>query len=73
MTSAIKTLFPPLLALAFLAGCKGATGANSQSSAAGAEKTSPTPTDHCERIMSNFFPRAILRVACVPSGIRLGC
>ncbi len=43
MTSATKTLFPLLLALALLAGCKEVVGNDSRSPAAGAEKTSPTP------------------------------
>ena len=45
MTPAIKTLFPLPLALALLAGCRGAAGNDSRSSAAGVEKTSPTPTE----------------------------
>ena len=45
MTSATKTMFPLLLALALLAGCKEVAGNNSRSSAAGAEKTSPTPIE----------------------------
>jgi hypothetical protein len=46
MTSAIKILFPLPLALALLAGCRGAAGNDSRSSStASAERTSPTPTD----------------------------
>jgi len=45
MTSAIKTLFPLLLALSLLAGCGGAEGNGVRSSAAGVEKTSPTPIE----------------------------
>jgi hypothetical protein len=45
MTSAIKTLFPLLLALALLAGCKEVAGNGARSSAAGAEKPSPTPVE----------------------------
>jgi chromosome segregation ATPase len=45
MTSTDKTLFPLLLALTLLAGCKGASGNDPRSSAAGAEKSSPTPTE----------------------------
>jgi chromosome segregation ATPase len=45
MTSSIKTLFPLLLALTLLAGCKGATGKDPRSSAASTEKPSPTPTE----------------------------
>jgi hypothetical protein len=45
MTSANKTLFPLLLALALLAGCKEVAGNDPRSSAAGAEKTSPTPIE----------------------------
>src|SRR5262245_56930338 len=43
MTSATKALFPLLLALALLAGCKEVAGNDPRSSAAGAVKTSPTP------------------------------
>jgi hypothetical protein len=45
MTSATKALFPLLLALALLAGCKEVAGNDPRSSAAGAEKTSPTPIE----------------------------
>src|SRR5262245_7915318 len=45
MTSAIKTLFPFLLALAILAGCKEAAGNDPRSSAARSEKPSPTPIE----------------------------
>jgi hypothetical protein len=45
MTSPIKTLFPLLLALTLLAGCKGTVGNDPRSSAASTEKTSPTPTE----------------------------
>jgi hypothetical protein len=45
MTSATKTLFPLLLALALLAGCKEVAGNDRRSSAADAEKTSPTPIE----------------------------
>jgi len=45
MTSPIKTLFPFLLALTLLAGCKGTGGNDPRTSAAGAEKPSPTPTE----------------------------
>jgi chromosome segregation ATPase len=45
MTSPIKTLFPLLLALTLLAGCKGTVGNDPRSSAASAEKPSPAPTE----------------------------
>jgi chromosome segregation ATPase len=45
MTSPIKTLFPLLLALILLAGCKGTVGNDTRSSAASTEKPSPTPTE----------------------------
>ena len=45
MTTGAKTLFPLLLALALLAGCKEVAGNNPRSSSAGAEKTSPTPIE----------------------------
>jgi hypothetical protein len=45
MTSSIKTLFTLLLALALFAGCKEAAGNDRRSSAAGVEKTSPTPIE----------------------------
>jgi chromosome segregation ATPase len=45
MTSPIKTLFLLLLAGALLAGCKGTVGNDTRSSAASAEKPSPTPTE----------------------------
>jgi chromosome segregation ATPase len=45
MTSPIKTLFPLLLALTLLAGCKGTGGNDPRTSAAGVEKPSPTPTE----------------------------
>ena len=45
MTSATKTLFPLLLALALLAGCKEVAGNDPRSSAAGGEKPSPTPIE----------------------------
>jgi hypothetical protein len=45
MTSATKTLFPILLALTLLAGCKEVAGNDTRSSAAGGEKPSPTPIE----------------------------
>src|SRR5262245_48606879 len=45
MNVAVKTLFPLLLAGALLAGCKGTSGNDPRSSAASAEKPSPTPTE----------------------------
>jgi hypothetical protein len=45
MTSATKTLLLFLLALALLAGCKEVAGNDRRSSAASAEKTSPTPIE----------------------------
>jgi len=45
MTSGAKTLFPLLLSLALLAGCKEVAGNDPRSSTAGAEKTSPTPIE----------------------------
>jgi hypothetical protein len=45
MTTGAKTLFPLLLALALLAGCKEVAGNNPRSSSAGGEKPSPTPIE----------------------------
>src|SRR5262245_19464165 len=45
MTSIIKILFPLLLALALLAGCKEVAGNDPRSSASGAAKPSPTPIE----------------------------
>jgi len=45
MRTGVKTLFPLLLALALLAGCKEVAGNDRRSSAAGVEKTSPTPIE----------------------------
>lgn len=45
MTTGAKTLFPLLLALALLAGCKDVAGNNPRSSSAGGEKPSPTPIE----------------------------
>ena len=45
MRTGVKQLFPLLLALALLAGCKEVAGNDRRSSAGGAEKTSPTPIE----------------------------
>jgi tetratricopeptide (TPR) repeat protein len=45
MRTGVKTLFPLLLALALLAGCKEVAGNDTRSSAGGAEKASPTPIE----------------------------
>jgi hypothetical protein len=45
MRTGVKTLFPLLLALALLAGCKEVAGNDRRSSAASVEKTSPTPIE----------------------------
>lgn len=45
MTSGAKTLFPLLLTLALLAGCKEVAGNDPRSSPAGGEKPSPTPIE----------------------------
>jgi hypothetical protein len=45
MTTGAKTLFPLLLTLALLAGCKEVAGNNPRSSSAGGEKPSPTPIE----------------------------
>src|SRR5262245_6155341 len=45
MRTGVKTLFPLLLALALLSGCKEVAGNDPRSSAGGAEKASPTPIE----------------------------
>lgn len=69
MTSPIKTLFPLLLALTLLAGCKGTVGNDPRSSAAGAEKSSPTPTNPLDPKSTRRWPREMLRRAGQPHTI----